>query len=60
MANKDSVKNLEAVLIEQGVMTMEEMEQMKATFDKEMDEAIMRAEASPEMEPEEIYDYLYV
>lgn len=60
IANKDCVKNLEAVLAEQGVMTVEEMEQMKADFDREMDEAILRAEASPEMEPEEIYDYLYV
>lgn len=58
--NKDCVKNLEAMLAEQGVMTIEEMEEMKAAFDKEMDEAILRAEAAPEMEPEEIYDYLYV
>ena len=32
--------------------------QMKA--ERERREAILRAEAAPEMQPEEIYDYLYV
>ena len=58
--NKDCVKNMEAMLIEQGVITSEEIAQMRADFDREMDEAILRAEAAPEMQPEEIYDYLYV
>ena len=58
--NKDCVKNMEAMLIEQGVITSEEIAQMRADFDREMDEAILRAEAAPEMQPEAIYDYLYV
>ena len=57
---KDCVKNMEAILIEQGVITSEEIAQMRADFDREMDEAILRAEAAPEIQPEEIYDYLYV
>lgn len=58
--NKDCVKLMEARLLEQGVITEEEIAQMRADFDREMDEAILRAEAAPQMEPEEIYDYLYV
>ena len=54
------MKNFEAKLMEQGVITADEISQMRADFDREMDEAILRAEAAPEMKPEEIYDNLYV
>ena len=60
IANHDCVKNFEAKLMEQGVITADEISQMRADFDREMDEAILRAEAAPEMKPEEIYDNLYV
>lgn len=58
--HKDCVKNFEAMLLEQGVLTQEEADRMRTDFDRAMDEAILRAEAAPEMEPEEIYDGLYV
>ena len=60
IANHDCVKNFEAKLMEQGVITADEISQMRSDFDREMDEAILRAEAAPEMKPEEIYDNLYV
>lgn len=60
IANHDCVKNFEAKLMEQGVITADEISQMRADFDHEMDKAILRAEAAPEMKPEEIYDNLYV
>ena len=36
-----------------------EIDAFKAAFDKQMDEAILRAEAAPEMDPSEIFDGLY-
>ena len=60
IANHDCVKNFEAKLMEQGVITADEISRMRADFNREMDEAILRAEAAPEMKPEEIYDNLYV
>ena len=60
IANHDCVKNFEAKLMDQGVITADEISQMRSDFDREMDEAILRAEAAPEMKPEEIYDNLYV
>lgn len=59
MENKDCVKNLEAMLARQGVLTPEEADAMRAAFDAEMEAAIAQAEAAPAMTPEEIYDGLY-
>lgn len=60
IANHDCVKNFEAKLMEQGVITADEISQMRSDFDREMDESIKRAQAAPEMKPEDIYDCLYV
>lgn len=59
MENKDCVKNLEAMLARQGVLTPEEADAMRAAFDAEMEAAIAQAEAAPSMTPDEIYDGLY-
>lgn len=60
MAEKDSLKNLEAKLMAEGILTAERIEEMRAGFDREMEDAIARAQAAPEMTAGEIYDYLYV
>ena len=60
IANKDCVKNMETMLLDQGMITAEEIAQMRADFDAKMEAAIQHAVAAPEMKPEEIYDYLYV
>ncbi len=60
MTDKDCVKLFAAKLIAEGVITEQEIEDYKAQLDARMEAAIAEAEAAPEMEPEEIYDYLYV
>ncbi len=60
MENKDCVKNFARKLIAEGIITEQEIEDFKAQLDARMEAAIARAEAAPAMEPEEIYDYLYV
>lgn len=60
MEKKDCVKNLEAMLVAEGVLTEAEIQEMSQAFDQEMETAIAHAEAAPSMKPEEIYDYLYV
>ena len=57
---KDCLKLFEQKLVEQGVLTEEQIAKQKADFDQEMNESIARSEAAPEMTPDEIYDYLYV
>ena len=57
---KDCLKNLEAALVEQGILSPGEIAGMRSGFMQEMDEAIRAAQAAPEMQPSEIYDYLYV
>ena len=59
MENRDCVKNLEAMLAEQGVLTAEEAAARRTAFDAEMESAIAQAEAAPSMTPDEIYDGLY-
>ncbi len=60
MENKDCLKIFEAKLAEEGILpSQEEIDAFKAAFDKQMDEAILRAEAAPEMDPSEIFDGLY-
>ena len=59
MENKDCVKNLEAMLAQQGVLSPEEADAMRAAFDAEMEAAIAQAEAAPSMTPDEICAGLY-
>lgn len=59
MENRDCVKNLEALLSREGILTAEEAAARRAAFDAEMEAAIARAEAAPSMTPGEIYDGLY-
>lgn len=59
MEHKDPLKNFEAMLLKDGIITQQEIEDFKAKFDADMNEAIAHAEAAPEMSPDEIYDYLY-
>lgn len=60
IAERDCVKNFEKLLMDQGIMTAEQIAQKHADFDQAMNESIARTEAAPEMTAEEIYDYLYV
>ena len=41
-------------------MTDEDFAKLREDFNREMDESVARAQAAPEMKPEEIYDNLYV
>ena len=59
MENRDCVKNLEAQLSREGILTAEEAAARRAAFDAEMESAIAQAEAAPSMTPGEIYDGLY-
>lgn len=56
---KDCLKLLETNLLKNGVMSESEMEEVHHAFEQEMNAAIARAEAAPEMKPEEIFDGLY-
>ncbi len=60
MAEKDCVKNLEALLLAEGVLTGDDISRTRGAFDAEMEKAIAHAESAPAMKPEDIYDYLYV
>ena len=60
MEEKDCVKNFEAVLKEQGVLTDEKIAEIRADFAREMEESVQRVQADPEMTPDKIYDCLYV
>ena len=60
MERKDCVKNLEAQLVSEGVLSEAEAAEMRQSFDREMETAIAHAEAAPSMTAAEIYDYLYV
>lgn len=59
MTNHDCVKNLEAQLLADGVVTEDELAQMRQSFDAQMEEGIAHAEAAPSITAEEIYDGLY-
>lgn len=60
MREKDCLRNYEALLIKQGVLTEEDIKQERDAYAQEMENAIERAEAAPMMKQEEIFDYLYV
>lgn len=55
----DCVKNLEAMLLKDGVVTEPELAHMRQSFDEQMQTAIAHAEAAPAITAEEIFDGLY-
>ena len=57
--NHDCVKNLEAQLLAEGILTQEELDRMRRDFDRQMETAIAHAEAAPAMTAEELFDGLY-
>ena len=57
---KDCVAKLERDLQERGVMTAEEIQQVRNDVLAEMEAAIAYADASPEPTPEDLYKNLYV
>ena len=57
---KDCVKLFEEKLKAQKVLTDEDIAKIREDFAREMDESVQRAQAEPEMQPGDIYDYLYV
>jgi pyruvate dehydrogenase E1 component alpha subunit len=58
--NHDCLKRFEELLMGEGILTAEGIEKQRADYEREMNEAVARAEAAPEMTADEIYDYLYV
>src|SRR5262252_8716180 len=56
---KDPVKRLSRLLLEQGVVTAEELEKLHAEVDAEINEAADRALAAAVPEPESAYDFVY-
>ena len=59
MEHRDPLKNFEAQLLQDKVITEQEIQDFKTKFDADMNTAIEHAKAAPEMAPDEIYDYLY-
>ena len=59
IAEKDCVKNFEAKLIADGVLTEEEIAAQRDAFGEAMEAAVQHAEAAPAMTADEIYDGLY-
>lgn len=57
---KDCVKNLEAYLVGQGVLTEDAIAAMREAYNQELDQAVLAAEAAPEMKPGDIFTYLNV
>ncbi len=57
--NHDCVKNLESMLLSEGLVSEKELDQMRKDFDAQMETAIAHAEAAPSISAEEIYDGLY-
>src|SRR5215831_15101206 len=56
---KDPVKRLSRLLLEQGVVTAEELEKLHAEVDAEINEAADRALAASLPEPESAYEFVY-
>lgn len=57
---KDCVEKMERYLLEQGVMTAEEIQQVRDEILAKMEAAIAYADASPEPTPEDLFKNLYV
>jgi pyruvate dehydrogenase E1 component alpha subunit len=58
-AQQDPIKRLEAVLIERNIMTREKMEAIEAEIVERVDKIYEEALASPDPEPDEVYDNVY-
>jgi len=58
-AERDPVKRFGALLIEEGCLTQEELQQIKDEVDKEVGEAADRALRSPQPTPETVTRYVY-
>jgi 2-oxoisovalerate dehydrogenase E1 component len=56
---KDPVKRLSRLLLEQGVVSSEELEKLHAEVDAEINDAADRALAAPVPEPESAYEFVY-
>ena len=56
---KDCIVRMETLLREQGVMTDEQMQAIRAEISGKIDAAVAAAEASPEPTPEDLYRNLY-
>ena len=57
---KDSVAKLEKILIDNDVMTQDEIDAQRQKVDGELEAAIALAEAMPEPTVEDLYRNLYV
>jgi pyruvate dehydrogenase E1 component alpha subunit len=57
--SKDPVKNQRERLVENGIVTEDEIDDMVATIREEIQEAVEFARESPEPEPEAAYDNVY-
>lgn len=58
-AAQDPIKRLEEVLLERNLMTREKMEAIEADAVEQVDKIYEAALASPDPEPEEVYDHVY-
>ncbi|MCA1634586.1 MAG: dehydrogenase E1 component subunit alpha/beta [Acidobacteria bacterium] len=58
-AERDPVKRFGALLIEEGVATQEELQQIKDEIEREVNEATDLALASPQPEPQTALDFIY-
>lgn len=57
---RDPIVRFEERVLEEKVMTKDELEEIRKRVEKEVDEAIQFAEESPEPDPSELYQDLYV
>jgi pyruvate dehydrogenase E1 component alpha subunit len=57
---KDCVENMEKYLLENNFATEEDINEIRAEINNDLDKAIEFAEASPAITAEEVYDNLYV
>jgi pyruvate dehydrogenase E1 component alpha subunit len=58
-AQQDPIKRLEAIILERNVMTKEKMEAIEADIITQVDKIYEDALASPDPEPDEVYDNVY-
>src|SRR5918911_878598 len=58
-AERDPIKRFGALLIDEGFVTQEELQQIKEAIDREVNEAAEAALASPQPAPETATDYIY-
>ena len=56
---RDPIKKLEAYLLEQDLATKQELSDIEAKVQKEIDEAVEYAESSPEPDPEALRRYIF-